>query len=471
MACGFMGLCMMTASRPEGFACSDDSQCATPYSCFQGDWPVTTCGLAPWSISGTVTLNEIALAGVTVNISGTLPRSATTDPSGYYELIGLNNGTYTVQPSLTGYTFDPTEATVTVQDGIVTGVNFTAALASTYEVSGIVTLNGVGFPNVSITLGGPVIRSGVTDFSGHFSIQAPNGQYFVNASAIGYSFTPGSRLVAVDGAPVNGVNFTANVIHAYTVSGTVTLSTGGGASGVMLNIIGISGGAVATTDPFGNFQFNQINEGVYTLSASDSRYTFNPTSRTVSVLGGNVTSQNFTATPIVAYNVSGVVTLGGQGLENISLSLTSGSTSYPATTGQSGSYSVSVTEGTYTVAPAYATGYAFTPESRSVTVSGGDVNGQDFTATVVPTYTVSGHVTKDGVGLAMVSVSLSLNGTVVLTAMSDSAGFYSIAANPGTYTVRPINLMYVFTPAQADVTLTDANVTRDFTAAPSGGFP
>jgi hypothetical protein len=123
------------------------------------------------------------------------------------------------------------------------------------------------------------------------------------------------------------------------------------------------------------------------------------------------------------------------------------------------------------VAPAYATGYAFTPESRSVTVSGGDVNGQDFTATVVPTYTVSGHVTKDGVGLAMVSVSLSLNGTVVLTAMSDSAGFYSIAANPGTYTVRPINLMYVFTPAQADVTLTDANVTRDFTAAPSGGFP
>ena len=59
-------------------------------------------------ISGTVSINGGGtLAGVTVTLSGASTGTATTDASGNYTLSGLANGSYTISPSLTGYTFSP----------------------------------------------------------------------------------------------------------------------------------------------------------------------------------------------------------------------------------------------------------------------------------------------------------------------------------------------------------------------------
>ncbi|MBX3714272.1 MAG: S8 family serine peptidase, partial [Lysobacter sp.] len=76
-----------------------------------------------YSVSGTITTSAgTGISGVTVS-NGTV--SATTNSSGAYMLTGLANATYTLTPSLSGYTFSPASRSVTVNGANVTGINFT----------------------------------------------------------------------------------------------------------------------------------------------------------------------------------------------------------------------------------------------------------------------------------------------------------------------------------------------------------
>jgi hypothetical protein len=82
-------------------------------------------------------------------------------------------------------------------------------------------------------------------------------------------------------------------------------------------------------------------------------------------------------TPPVTYSVSGTITLSGSGLSGVTV--TAGASS--GTTNSSGAYTISgLANGTYTVTPSLS-GYTFSPTSQSVTVSGANVTGINFTAT------------------------------------------------------------------------------------------
>ena len=84
-------------------------------------------GLATHSISGTVTRSGSGLSGVTVS-DGT--RATTTDGSGAYTITSVpDSATYTVTPSLTGYTFAPASLSVTLSGSDVTGKDFAVAKA------------------------------------------------------------------------------------------------------------------------------------------------------------------------------------------------------------------------------------------------------------------------------------------------------------------------------------------------------
>jgi subtilisin family serine protease len=88
------------------------------YSIF-GDTPPP----GDYSVSGTVTNSAgTGISGVTVS-NGTV--SATTNSSGAYTLTGLADATYTLTPSLSGYTFSPASRSVTVDGANVTGIDFT----------------------------------------------------------------------------------------------------------------------------------------------------------------------------------------------------------------------------------------------------------------------------------------------------------------------------------------------------------
>lgn len=77
-----------------------------------------------WSISGNVSTNG---SGATVGLSGSATASTTADSSGNYTFSGLSNGTYTITPSKSGFTFNPASQNVTVNGGNVSAVNFTAS--------------------------------------------------------------------------------------------------------------------------------------------------------------------------------------------------------------------------------------------------------------------------------------------------------------------------------------------------------
>ncbi len=96
-----------------------------------------------YSISGTVTNSAgTGIAGVTV---GTGSVSATTSSTGAYTLPGLANGTYTLTPSLSGYTFSPVSQSVTVNGANVAGRNFTGTATG----SGSTVVHNVALPSVS----------------------------------------------------------------------------------------------------------------------------------------------------------------------------------------------------------------------------------------------------------------------------------------------------------------------------------
>ena len=78
----------------------------------------------------------------------------------------------------------------------------------------------------------------------------------------------------------------------YAVSGTITTSTGTGIAGVTVS----NGSVSTTTSSSGAFSLSSLANGTYTITPSLSGYTFSPTSRSVTVSGGNVSGQNFTGT-------------------------------------------------------------------------------------------------------------------------------------------------------------------------------
>lgn len=79
-----------------------------------------------YGISGQATLAGAGLSGVTMALSGVSSGNAITDASGNYTFTGLDNGSYTITPSKTGFTFSPTSSPQTVSGANITGVNFIA---------------------------------------------------------------------------------------------------------------------------------------------------------------------------------------------------------------------------------------------------------------------------------------------------------------------------------------------------------
>jgi hypothetical protein len=98
-----------------------------------------TAATTTYSISGSVTSS--GGAGISGVIVSTGAASATTNASGAYTISNLANATYTLTPSLSGYTFSPTSLSATVSGANLTGRNFTG----TASTGGATALsNGVG---------------------------------------------------------------------------------------------------------------------------------------------------------------------------------------------------------------------------------------------------------------------------------------------------------------------------------------
>jgi uncharacterized delta-60 repeat protein len=98
-----------------------------------------------YSVSGTVTSENVCLSDVTVTLIGIGSVNTATDANGNYSFSGAANGNYTIKPSKTGYIFTPAYRNITVNDVNLTGQNFTVAsfphgsLDASFGTCGIVT--------------------------------------------------------------------------------------------------------------------------------------------------------------------------------------------------------------------------------------------------------------------------------------------------------------------------------------------
>jgi hypothetical protein len=245
----------------------------------------------------------------------------------------------------------------------------------------------------------------------------------------------------------------------YTISGSITPAASGAGAAVALTQNGTAV-ANATADGSGNYSFPGIPNGTYTVAPAKSGFGFSPTSQNVTVNGTNQTVPAFTATQ-VTWTVSGTVTPTAAGVGTL-LTL-SGTASAAVTANTSGNYTFAgLANGSYVITPSKS-GFTFSPASLPVSVSGANVTGVNFTATAVPTWSISGTVTPASLGAGTL---LTLSGTPSGTTTADSSGNYVFSGlQNGTYTVTPTKTGDTFNPTSQTVTVNGANVTGiSFTA-------
>jgi hypothetical protein len=279
--------------------------------------------------------------------------------------------------------------TVTINDTAPTGDRYnltivevlpdTGAGGSAFSITGAITppANGNG-ATVTLSQNGTTISAVSANTSGSYTFPSQaNGAYTVTPSKTGFTMSPASQTVTVNGGNVTVPNFTATAI-TWSISGTITPGTSG--SGALVTLSGAAS-QTATADGSGNYSFSGLANGNYAVTPSKAGYTFSPTSQSVTISGGNATVAAFTATAAPTWTLSGTITGDGGGA---SVALRQGGSNIgSAVASGSGNYSFSnLANGTYTVTPS-KTGFTYSPASQTVTVNGANVTVPNFTAQAV----------------------------------------------------------------------------------------
>ena len=208
------------------------------------------------------------------------------------------NGSYTVTPSKSGFVFTPSSQSISVSGANVGNVNFTVA-APTWTIQG--TISGGSGTTVTLTQGSTTVTSSTADSNGNYTLNGVvNGTYTVTPSKAGYIFTPASQTVTVSGANAANVNFT--VASTWGIQGNISPAFVG--TGATLTLTqGASTIATASADSNGNYTFNALVNGTYTVTPAKNGFSFTPSSQSVTVSGAAVTSVNFTALAGLAIDV------------------------------------------------------------------------------------------------------------------------------------------------------------------------
>ncbi|MCK4642381.1 endonuclease [bacterium] len=418
--------------------------------------------LNTWDVSGTITDGTDPLSGVTVDLSGYVSASTTTDGSGNYSFAGLDAGaTYMVTPSYTHYMFVPSGTTHFALNGDRNNTDFTGTI-NTWDISGTITDGTNPISGVTVDLSGSAAATTVTDGSGNYSFADldAGGDYTITPSHTHYIFAPVNISILDLSANDTGNDFTGT-LNTWEISGTIT----NGAtplSGVTVDLTG-SATTFAVTDGSGNYSFAGLDAGGdYTVTPSLTHYSFAPTSTEHTDLSADETSTDFTAT-LNTWTISGTITDGANQISGVTVDL-SGYASATTTTDGSGNYSFAGLNAgeDFTITPSM-THYTFAAPSNSYNNISSDISSSDFTGTL-NTWDISGTIT-DGAN-AISGATVDLSGYATASTTTDGSGNYSFAGLDAgkDYTITPSHTHYVFSPANTNCTVLSANVPDvDFT--------
>ena len=268
------------------------------------------------SIMGTVTVENTGLGGVTVRLSGMADAQTATDNNGQYAFTGLRAGTYAVE--ISGFDMDEvgfgsvsSSATVGVGESKI--ISFDGTYLRTAGIMGQVSVEGVGLPNVTVTMTGEgEDETDVTDAGGLYGFsKLKAGDYSVAISGFDpdeVEFATTSMNVSVALGETANIPFEGTLLRTSGISGRVSVD-GMGLDDVE---VALTGAAVATamTSNGGQYAFAGLAEGTYVLNMTNpdaNAYNFEETSATI-VLGdaeSNIT--NFEGTHTRTASISGVL--------------------------------------------------------------------------------------------------------------------------------------------------------------------
>jgi len=249
--------------------------------------------------------------------------------------------------------------------------------------------------------------------------------------------------------------------NLYYIKGYIKDSSGSGISGVTVNLSGDSSGSY-TTGSSGYYQFH-LSSGSYVVTPSKSNWIFSPTSRSAELFA-DIVDWDFTGVFTSTVSVYGYVrSTAGVAIEGTIIKLTGDTTGY-VITDSAGYYSFSLSTGNYTIFPS-STGWVFSPAQVSISIIGdADIQISDFIGAYSTfTYSISGYIKENDVGLKDVKVNLT--GTVTKSTTTNSNGYYEfVDLDAGDYTITPEKENYSFTPpSRSTMSLSGDIVDWDFT--------
>ena len=427
------------------------------------------------AIEGEVTVKGDALPGVTVTIAGG-PKDeefeAKTNTAGMYEVGDLHAGDYSV--TISGYDTDEYGFKVTTKSVSVglretAEVAFDGILLRTAGVSGRVTIDDEPMGGLTVTLAGEEDRSGSTNSDGQYAFSGlAAGDYTLTLSGYDtdeYEFDPSMMDVELELDEAAIANFGGRSLRTVVVMGTVS-AEGDALMNVgvtLIKVIGTNTGEVLDamiTDEDGGYMFDQLLAGVYRieLGDTDDEYDFATKSRMGSVETDETATWNFDADIIRTASVGGEVTVDGEGMGDVMVTLTGDhDTDEEMETDSDGGYMFDgLRKGVYTVTienPDDGT-YDFPNTSRSVTLSvGQEQDDISFAGSMLRRASISGQVHVEGDGLE--GVTVTLDGDTEDEMMTDGNGEYNFPGlASGDYEVsieNPDEDAYVFDVMEIDV--------------------
>ena len=221
-------------------------------------------GTSTFTVSGTISGAGGNAATVTLTSGTTTVGTVTSTTAGAYSFTNVANGSYTVTPTKAGFTFTPASQAATVNGANRDGAGFQFSGADLYRIRDD-HRHGRECSRGARGASGAHQRAALTSTTaGAYTFTGvANGSYTVTPTKTGFSFTPVSQAVTVNGANVTVPAF-SSAATTFTVSGTIS-GTGGNAATVRLTT-GTTTVATVTSTTAGAYTFTGVANGSYTVT-------------------------------------------------------------------------------------------------------------------------------------------------------------------------------------------------------------
>ncbi len=225
-----------------------------------------------------------------------------------------------------------------------------------------------------------------------------------------------------------------------------------GLGGVTVRLSGMADSETAT-DAAGQYSFTGLRAGTYSVEISgfdSNEVSFSSTSGAATVGVGESKVVSFDGTYLRTAGIMGQVSVDGEGLGGVTVTLMGQDAEATSVTDAGGLYAFSqLRSGDYTVAiSGYDTDdYEFETTSKSVTIATGETASVPFDGTLLRTAGIAGRVSLDD-GMGLDGVTVMLAGAAEATTMTSNGGQYAFAGlAAGTYVLsieNPNEMAYNF---------------------------